>query len=135
VIEKLKSAGLEQYLVQIPSVSHQESIEMQRKTQLLLLVANRTGNVKGILTGKFFEYLGAKRPILAIGETDSDLESAMKHTAAGLFAGYEDKEVVKDYLRTCFYSYQTGQLFHEARRVDDYSSAALAKKFIQLIER
>ncbi len=135
VIEKLKSAGLEQYLVQIPSVSHQESIEMQRKTQLLLLVANRTGNVKGILTGKFFEYLGAKRPILAIGETDSDLESAMKHTAAGLFAGYEDEELVKDYLRTCFYSYQTGQLFHEARRVDDYSSAALAKKFIQLIER
>lgn len=133
VIEKLKTVGLDRYLVQIPSVLHQESLEMQRKTQLLLLVANRTGNVKGILTGKFFEYLGAKRPILAIGETESDLESAMKHTKAGLFADYESKEKVKDYLRTCFQSYQKGQLFHEATNLDDYSSIALAKKFIQLL--
>jgi hypothetical protein len=108
---------------------------MQRKTQILLLVANRTGNVKGILTGKFFEYLGAKRPIIAIGGTESDLESAMKHTEAGLFAGYEDKENVKDYLQKCFRSYQSKQLFHEATNLDVYSSAALANKFIQLIER
>lgn len=134
VIEKLKSAGLEQYLIQIPSVSHQESIDMQRKTQVLLLVANRTGNVKGILTGKFFEYLGAKRPILAIGETDSDLEFAMKHTDAGLFAGYEETEAVKDFLRTCFKSFQEGNLYHEATHLDEYASSSLAKKYIQLLE-
>lgn len=135
VLENIEKAGLIQFLVQLPSVSHQESLEMQRKTQLLLLVANRTGNVKGILTGKFFEYLGAKRPILAIGEAESDLESAMKNTDAGLFAGYDDLEKVKEYLRTCFHSYQRGQLFHEATHLDNYSSAALAKKFIQLMER
>lgn len=134
VIENANVAGLKPFLVQIPAISHQESLEMQRKTQLLLLVANRTGNVKGILTGKFFEYLGAKRPILAIGETESDLESAMHYTDAGLFAGYEETEKVKDYLRSCFLAYKKQNLYHEASNLDPYSSASLAKKFISLLK-
>jgi hypothetical protein len=133
VLQKIETAGLTPFLEQIATVSHQESLDMQRKTQVLLLVANRSGNVKGILTGKFFEYLGAKRPILAIGEINSDLESAMNHTNAGHFAGYDEKELVKEYLQSCFRSYSNQMLYHEAANLEEYSSAGLAKKFIGLL--
>jgi hypothetical protein len=134
VLEKVENAGLTSYLEHISSVTHSESIQMQSKTQVLLLVANRTGNVKGILTGKFFEYLGAKRPILAIGEINSDLGDAMENTHAGLFAGYEEKEKVKAFLLSCYSKFKSKELFHEAENLDDYSSSALARKFIRLIE-
>ena len=134
VLGKIDAAGLTTFLNHVQSVSHQESIWMQQKTQLLLLVANRTGNVKGILTGKFFEYLGAKRPILAIGEIDSDLESAMKSTHAGLFAGYEEKEKVKSYLRSSFAAYIKKQLYQEPIGIDKFSSRSLVKNFIHLME-
>lgn len=134
VIESLNENGLGSFINTIPSVPHAESLEMQRSTQILLLVANNTGNVKGILTGKFFEYLGAKRPILAIGEEESDLESAMVQTHAGSFASYHDVPAVVEYLTKCFDQYLQGDLHHEAQHLENYSSAHLAKKFIDLME-
>jgi hypothetical protein len=135
ILDKIHASGLTPYLEQMATVSHQKSLEMQRKTQLLLLVANRSGNVKGILTGKFFEYLGAKRPILAIGENNSDLETAMNHTNAGFFAGYEEKDQIKHYIRSCFNAYANLGLFHQASHLEEYSSVGLAKKFIYILER
>ncbi len=134
VLEKVDKAGLTNYLEEISAVPHEESIRMQSQTQLLLLIANRSGNVKGILTGKFFEYLGAKRPILAIGEINSDLEVAMQSTNAGLFAGYEDTEKVKSYILSCYSKFKSQDLFHEAQNLETYSSGALAKRFTSLLE-
>ena len=134
VMESLKENGLGSFVNAIASVPHADSLEMQRSTQLLLLVANNTGNVKGILTGKFFEYLGAKRPILAIGEEESDLEAAMVHTHAGSFASYHDVPAVVEYLKNCFDRFQQGDLYHEAQHLENYSSAHLAKRFMDLME-
>lgn len=133
VIASAKEYGLERFLSLVPSVSHQESISMQRSTQLLLLVANNTGNVKGILTGKFFEYLGAHRPILAIGEQDSDLHVAVNDTSCGFFSDYNDVGLLKKYLLESFDAFQKNTLRVKAKNLDQFNSAFLAKKFIELI--
>lgn len=134
IFESLKENGLEQFVISISSVPHAESLKMQRSTQILLLVANNSGNVKGILTGKFFEYLGAKRPILAIGEEESDLSAAMTKTEAGCFAAYHEVPAVAAFLKDCFQRFERKELFHEAQHLEDYSSSHLAKKFIDLME-
>jgi glycosyltransferase involved in cell wall biosynthesis len=129
----LKEKNLDQFVNSIASVSHSESIRMQRQTQILLLVANNTGNTKGILTGKFFEYLGAKRPILAIGEQDSDLEAAMSTTEAGYFADDQAVEEIETFLEERFKLFREGKNFHQAINLDAYSSRSLTEKFIRLI--
>lgn len=134
IIESLREYGLSEFVISIPSVSHAVSLEMQRKTQILLLVANNTGNVKGILTGKFFEYLGAKRPILAIGEEESDLSAAMTSTHAGCFVGFHDVQVAKTFLLDSFKQFEFNDLYCEAQNLHTYSSEYLAKKFINLME-
>lgn len=135
VIERARHYGLESYLELIPNVNHSQSLMMQRKTQVLLLVANNTGNVKGILTGKFFEYLGAKRPILAIGEADSNLQSIVEYTACGAFAGYTDEQITRQQLQEWYEKYKQGDLYNEPVHTEEFSSPVLVRKLLQLIEK
>jgi hypothetical protein len=134
VIERVRHYGLESYLELIPNVSHGESLDMQRTTQVLLLVANKTPNVKGILTGKFFEYLGAKRPILTIGEKDSNLEAIVHETQCGVFADYDDEKVVADTILEWFAAYQNGQLYKEPVNTSRFSSPKIVEQLLGLIE-
>lgn len=133
VAESFTKHQLKDYVNLIPSVDHAESLSQQRSCQLLLLVANNSGNVKGILTGKFFEYLGAKRPILAIGTKESDLEEAMLSTDAGCFIDYDESEKLKDYLLSSFKLFQENKLYHEAKDLEQYNSKNLAEKVIKLL--
>lgn len=133
VFERLEFYQLKKWVTHIPMVSHEESLEIQRKTQLLLLVANNTGNVKGILTGKFFEYLAANRPILAVGESNSNLEVAVNETTSGIFVDYEDVLSTKRYLEQSFALYRENKLFGTATNKDQFDSRVLANKMIQLI--
>ena len=134
ILDSLKSYGLTDFVITTASIPHKESIERQRKTQLLLLIANNTGNVKGILTGKFFEYLGAKRPIIAIGMKDSDLEAAIANTACGEFVDYEAVDKMKAYILQSFHAYQEGKLNSESKNVNQYHSKNLVKEIIALLK-
>ena len=62
---------------------HHAAIEAQQRSQILLLLVNKSGNAKSILTGKFFEYLAAQRPILAIGPKDGEMNEILIQTGSG----------------------------------------------------
>jgi hypothetical protein len=133
VIDSFKEHGLEEFVEVSPLVPHAKSIELQRKTQILLLAANNTGNVKGILTGKFFEYLGAKRPILAIGAKDSDLAKAVDQTRCGFLADFSDLKGTKEFLLDSYQKYLKGTLYSTPVNTESFNSKNLAKEFIDLL--
>lgn len=130
VIESADKHGVKDCISTPGAVNHGESIQLQRQTQLLLLVANNTGNTKGILTGKFFEYLGAKRPILALGEKHSDLEHAVNDTTCGFFAHSDNQDDLYQFLLSSLGKFNSGELKGTATNLDQYRSETLAKKFI-----
>lgn len=61
-----------------------DSIKRQKESTILLLLSWNDPRDRGVLTGKLFEYFGAKRPILAIGSKDSVLHELLTSTGCGI---------------------------------------------------
>lgn len=132
VFESLQKYQLTEFVEHVEMLKHSESIETQRAVQLLLLVANNTGNVKGILTGKFFEYLGSKRPVLAIGEGESDLENAVKSTRCGEFFDYHEEEKMEVFLRDSYVLFSQQKLVVNTCNLEQFTSKKLASRICSL---
>lgn len=63
--------GLQDITFFSPTVSRAEALRMQRRADVLLFFCWTGPNSEGVLSAKIFEYLGARRPILGIGDATS----------------------------------------------------------------
>ena len=120
----------------IPYIPHEKVIIEQSSSQVLLLFVNNSPNAKGILTGKIFEYMASGRPILAIGPKDGDTAIILDETKSGSIIDFEDKDGMKATILDLFNKYKENQLItKENESVKKYSRRALAKEYVNLIER
>ena len=79
-------------------VPYRESVALQRAADVLLFLDWTDASAEGVLTGKLFEYLGSRRPILAIGRR-KDSEAARLITDAGAGCTLIADEEIVEYLR------------------------------------
>ncbi len=86
-------------------VPYRESLMRQRESTLLLLLTWNNPVDKGIYTGKVFEYLGAGRPILAIGLNGQVVDELLTKTGSGIVVN--KVEEIKDILRNWIYEFKT----------------------------
>ncbi|MBY0426312.1 MAG: glycosyl transferase, partial [Cytophagales bacterium] len=89
-IEYMKKYNLEKSTIFNSYVPHSEIVKVQASSQVLYLSVNNTPNVKGIMTGKIFEYMAVKRPILCIGPEDGDAARIVLESKAGFVSGFND---------------------------------------------
>ena len=136
VLISIKENKLENHVEIIPYIPHEKVIIEQSSSQVLLLFVNNSPNAKGILTGKIFEYMASGRPILAIGPKDGDTAIILDETKSGVIVDFEDKEGMKKVILDLFEKYKDNQLpTKENESVKKYSRRALAKEYVNLIER
>ncbi|SFE66882.1 glycosyltransferase family 4 protein [Sunxiuqinia elliptica] len=76
-------------------VDHQKSVRYLLMSSMQLLVIPKIENNKGIITGKFYEYLASGKPVLAIGPKGGDLESLIHETQCGELFDYGDTDNIK----------------------------------------
>lgn len=134
VLESLNKYGLQKYLEKTEYLPHDEVLKKSMSTQVLLLLLNNTPNAKGIMTGKFYEYLAAKRPIICTGPQDGEAAKTLEETAAGKVAGFEDKQRMKAILIDYFEKYQQNNLKVEGAAIENYSRRKLTGRFAELLE-
>lgn len=133
VLENIKQLHLSDNLQKIDYLSHREAIAKQQSSQVLLLLINNTGNAKGILTGKFYEYLAAKRPILAIGPTDGDASVVLKEIGAGKMVDFTDEKATKQAILDFYDRYKSGTLKVETASVECFSRRSLTGELSKLL--
>lgn len=71
---------------------HKESIKQLMTSYALLLVVDESKESNEIVPGKVYEYIGTKRPVIAIAPKGSAIEKLMKETKAGLTAHQSEPE-------------------------------------------
>jgi glycosyltransferase involved in cell wall biosynthesis len=130
VKEELERYGLDKYVRKIDYLPHNEVIAEQQRSRVLLLLVNNTKNAKGILTGKFFEYMAAGSPVLAIGPTDGDLAGIMKETGVGLISDFNDKERLKKNILALFEGHSVQR---NEGAVKKYSRRSLTRDLAELL--
>jgi hypothetical protein len=79
----VKKFGIDQFVKVYGLVSFKESIRKQKESTILLLLSWNDPKDKGVYTGKVFEYLGASRPILAIGLKGGVIDELLLSTGSG----------------------------------------------------
>lgn len=129
VEQKFRSTGLEIELVGY--VDHTKSIEYLFRSDLLLLVIPKVENNRGILTGKFFEYLASAKPVLAIGPTDGDLAKIIHETQCGKLFDYNDSEGMLQFIQA---ELKNPTLAADAETINCYSRRQLTRKVARLFD-
>lgn len=116
---------------------HPKAIEKQWQSQVLLLLLTN-GDVetaKGILTGKLFEYLAAKRPILAIGPTNGDVANVLGEVNVGKMVNFEDETTLKEVILEYYKQYKEGGLNVVASSaIKKYSRKELTKQLVGVLD-
>ncbi len=133
VKESLTKYGLLENVSFLGYVDHSVVVQLQRRSQLLLLLEIDTEETRGIIPGKFFEYLHAQRPILAIGPKKWEVERLLKETQAGEYFQHHMGSALKNVLLKWFSLYQNGALQVNTSGVEAYSRRELTKKLRELI--
>jgi glycosyltransferase involved in cell wall biosynthesis len=130
VKESIEKHNLWQYVRKIDYLPHNEVIAEQQRSKVNLLLVNQTQNAKGILTGKFFEYLSAGAPILAIGPVDGDLAQILNETKAGYISDFNDETTLQKNILSLF---ENQHITRNETAIKNYSRKNLTKKLSEIL--
>ena len=114
-------------------IPHNQAICQMVNASMLLLAIPDSPDNKGIVTGKFFEYLATKRPILAIGPVGGDVDIMLQKCKAGTLFSYDEKEKMKLYILQIFEQTQNGTFRSETAGTEKYTRRNLTEELIKNI--
>jgi glycosyltransferase involved in cell wall biosynthesis len=93
----VRQLGLEEVVEFVPHVPRAEVLQQMVDASALLVVQPVT---KVSVPGKLYEYLAARRPILALAEPAGETAAVMRRTPAGLVVSPDDEHGLRRALQT-----------------------------------
>jgi len=132
-IENYGLSGVVRYYGQVPK---ETALKRQRESHLLLVLDWEDPDEQGVYTGKIFEYLGVRRPILATGgRSNSIIARLLADTGTGWHTPTVDD--IKDKLRELYQEYKLkGNVSYNGREaeIDKYNHREMARKFAEILD-
>lgn len=135
VQESIERFKLLDFVLTEDFIPHEKTFHELTEAAVLLLFINNTPNAGGILTNKFFEYLSAHRPVLAIGPADGDAAVILGETEAGKIFEYNDTTGLKNHLLDLFGLYSQNELITDSGDIERFSRKNLAGELGQLLTK
>ena len=128
----IRSRGMSDRLVLIGYVSHERAIAEQQSADLLLLPLRREPEGKGVLPGKIFEYLAARRPVLGFGQTDGASAKVLEDSGAGVMREWDDVDGIRETVLSAF----EGRLGPDGGAdLEKYTRRALTRQLASLLNK
>jgi len=133
IIESLKTFNLQKHATFLGYLPHKQAQQQMFDAQVLLLIEKDLEETQGIIPGKFFEYLQAKRPILGIGPQNWDVANLMTHHEAGNVFKYSEKDNIKSTVKTYFKAFLKGKLASQSKNIQAYHRKELTQDLAEVI--
>ena len=103
VDEKIKSAIAEKLddikVNFIGYLDHFSALKQMASADLLLFLSNQGEGAEKILSGKIFEYLMLKIPVLGLGQVNGKAAELLSRLNAGRMLDYFDREGIEEFIR------------------------------------
>lgn len=131
VIKEVEKYNLESKVSVYTDLPHSEIIKIQQTADILLLPINRSSKVRGIIPMKLYEYLGAGRPVLAIGDPLGDAFKVLNRVGSPFNIEFGDSDAIKK----AIHDLEFHLLDHEIdeQKILQFKRQYLAKQFSRLI--
>jgi hypothetical protein len=131
----VKSKGIEDIIEVSPPIDHKEILKRECEATFLLLPLCPRGEYNYVYTGKLFEYMGARRPIIVLGPKENLASKLVKEKNIGIVC--ETKDEVSDFLKREMLSfYKEGKIPKvEAEKIEEFSWENQVMKIISIIDR
>ena len=100
-------------------VPHNQALKLMQDSDILLLLVDISPNNKDIFSGKLFEYLGARKPILAFGPKDGAAAKVIRETKSGIVIDYETETKKEMIEKTSSF---IGQVLNNQFKIDNNKS-------------
>jgi glycosyltransferase involved in cell wall biosynthesis len=135
VWKSMEAFGLAENGIDGGYVNHEAAVRLMKQSQVLLLLINQSAeNAPGRMTGKIFEYLASKRPILCIGQEDSDPARVLEETQGGVTCDFQNLEKLKSLILTYYQQYKSGELRVESDGYQQFSRMNMSRKLAEVME-
>lgn len=115
-IQALKNSKIIDMVKVIHQVSHRKAIEFMLKSDVLLLFISSSKG-KGVVAGKIFEYLRAKKEILAMIPTDGETAEILRAYNHNFICAMEDVNGIKKNFLSLYENIKIGRI--QERRVNN----------------
>jgi len=132
--EEIKYFNLEHVAKLNGFVNRMTALKKQRESHLLLLLLWDHPEEKYIATGKLFDYLGSKRPVLAIGGEKGFVHEILIDTNAGIFT--TSVEEIKKYIVALYREWKTyKRVVYKGNEsnLNKYTQREMTKKFSEVL--
>ncbi len=106
VVRQLEASSIWPYVDISGYVDHPAAIKVMTASSVLLLIIPDVPNNEGILTGKLFEYLAAKRPVMGFGPAGGDAGKIISDCESGTFFGYHEGRKAGEWLTGIYDLYE-----------------------------
>lgn len=127
--------ALEQEAEFISHVDHSTAINYMQKADVLLLVIPDVKDNEGILTGKLFEYLACKKPIIGLGPAKGKAKKIVNECQAGELYERNQEEELYTHLNSLYTDWKAGKQFAvNESEIKKYSRRELSRELAELLK-
>lgn len=144
MVRQAEVYGIQYILEDNGSINHEDAIKLQRESDVLLLATWNTEKEQGVITGKFFEYLAAEKPIISLvtgNKPNSLIKEYTDNYDLGCCVEYvnadRDYFFLKQYIREIYEQYiNKGRIYFTTNKefVNSFSYDELICKWKEIID-
>ncbi len=131
----LEETALKRAIEVVPYIAHRESIKELLKADCLLLIVDESKESAEIVPGKVFEYLGARRPILALAQ-EGAIAEILRETKSGTVIPNQDIGAIKQAFVECYenFIYHRKNFDPDEEKIKQYERREVTRRLAGLLD-